>query len=110
MKVPEWQPIETAPKDADILVWYDHNADKYVEDEKTGRLTDYAALAEGGTFLDGSGFTIAKWQDRQWESEDEYGSGFWLPAGWFSKGDDKYYEVVCNAIYWWHLPSQPVAA
>lgn len=92
--------MENAPKDCDILVWYDHDADPYQDPNDPMRLTDYAAIAEGGEFLDGSGVTVARWYDRQWESEDEYGSGYWLPAGWFSRGDFCHYEVVCNPTHW----------
>lgn len=103
----EWQPISSAPKDCDILVWFDHGADAYVEDEETGRLTDYGALAEGEYFLSGEGVAIAKWHDKIWESEDEYGNGYWLPAGWFSRGDFGDYEVVCNPTHWMPLPNPP---
>lgn len=95
-----WQPIETAPKGADVLVWYDHAADLYLDPEKPERLTDYGAWAESGDFLDGKGFAIAKWHDSVWESVDEYGSGYFMPAAWFAaeNGD---YERVCNPTHWW---------
>lgn len=96
----EWQPIETAPKDQDILVWFDHDADPYQDPENPLDLTDYGALSEGGEFLDGTGYTIAKWHPQQWEAVDEYGGGYWLPAGWFSRGDFQHYEVVCNPTHW----------
>jgi len=105
----EWQPIETAPKDRDILVWYDHDADPYQDPQNPDHLTDYAANAEGAEFLEGSGVTVAKWQPKQWEAQDEYGGGFWLPAGWFSRGDFQHYEVVCNAVAWMPLPAPPNA-
>ena len=102
----EWQPIETAPKDQDILVWYDHGADRYIEDEATGRLTDYGAWAEGGDFMDKKGICIAKWFEPHWEAEDEYGNGYWLPAMWFCKENDDY-PRVCNATHWMPLPGAP---
>lgn len=95
----EWQPIETAPKDRDILVWFDNSADPYNEPSNESRLTDYAAWAEGGYFMDGEGICTAKWHDRHWESEDEYGSGHWMPAWWFAKQCDDY-EYVVNPTHW----------
>lgn len=103
----KWQPIETAPKDKDILVWFEHDADPYQDPDDHSRLTDYAANAESGDFLDGCGFAIAKWCPQQWESEDYYGSGYWLPSGWFSRGDFAGYEAVCNPTHWMPLPEPP---
>ena len=95
-----WQPIYTAPKDQDVLVWYDHDADPYQDPENPDRLTDYAAWCEGGDFLSGRGFAIAKWFPQEWESTDEYGNGYWLPAAWFSRGDFEDYTSACNALFW----------
>lgn len=102
----QWQPIETAPKDNDILVWFDHAADPYFNPDDPHKLTAYAAWAEGGDFLAGEGFCIAKWHGPHFEAEDEYGSGYWLPAAWFAhqNGD---YEVVCNPTHWMPLPTPP---
>jgi hypothetical protein len=101
-----WQPIETAPKDRDILVWFDHEADPYQDPENPDRLTDYAAWAESGDFMAGKGVCIAKWSPAFWESVDEYGAGYWLPAWWFAKqfGD---YEYPCNPTHWMPLPDPP---
>lgn len=102
----EWRPIETAPRDKDILVWYDHDKDTYQCKENPDRLTDYAVWAESGDFVDGRGVQIAKWQEQHWESTDEYGSGYYLPAFWFAKfnGD---YEIVINPTHWMPLPTPP---
>lgn len=103
-----WQPIETAPKNQDILAWFDHDADPYQDPNSPGRLTDYAAWAEGGDFLDGKGWTIAKWQPPHFESEDEYGNGYWLPAYWFARENGDY-ERVCNPTHWQPLPGPPTS-
>ncbi len=98
-------PIATAPKDRDILVYYDHAADPYNADEH-GRLTPYGTWCESGGFLPDKGFCIAKWQDQTWESVDEYGAGYWLPGWWFVKHDDEY-ECACNPTHWTDLPAPP---
>jgi hypothetical protein len=97
----EWQPIEAAPKDVNILVWYDHDADPYQDPNNSNRITDYAAWTEDGDFLDGKGWAIARWHDRQ------YGEGYWLPAAWFALENDGY-ERVCNPTHWMPLPAPPV--
>lgn len=99
-----WQDISTAPKDRDILVWYDHNADSYYDPENPNRLTPYGTWSEGGTFMDGKGVCVARWFEQHWESEDEYGSGYWLPAWWFAKQLDDY-ECVVNPTHW--MPIEP---
>ena len=103
----EWKPIETAPKDCNILVWFDHGADTYQDPNDPRRLTDYAAWAEGGPFMDGSGHCIAKWQEEFWDATDEYGGGYLLPAYWFAFQNDDY-ECVVNPTHWMPLPAPPV--
>lgn len=100
------QPIETAPKDRDVLVWYDHDKDPYQDPSGLNMLTPYATLAEGIDCLYGSGFAIARWHPQFWESEDIYGSGYWMPAAWFALESDEYARV-CNPILWWELPPTP---
>lgn len=102
----EWQPIETAPKDQDILVWYDHDKDPYQNPEDLDFLTDYATWAESGGFMEGKGLAISKWFPQSWESLDEYGGGYYMPSAWFvSENDD--YERVCNPTHWMPLPVAP---
>ena len=102
----EWMNIETAPKDRDILVWYDNDADTYYNPSNSSRLTDYGAWADGGDFMDGKGICIAKWHPQHWESVDEYGSGYWLPGWWFALEMDDYARVV-NPTHWQPLPPPP---
>lgn len=105
----QWHPIATAPKDLDILVWYDHDADPYLDPDGSNNLTPYAAWAEGGEYLAGKGVCIAKYLGSFWESTDEYGSGYYLPAAWFAleNGD---YERVVNPTHWMLLPEPPKEA
>ena len=101
-----WQPIETAPKDRDVLVWFDHDADPYQDPTEPNKLTNYAAWADGGDFLDNAGMAVAKWHPQYFESEDEYGNGYWMPEAWFARENDDY-ERVCNATHWMPLPEPP---
>ena len=101
-----WQPINTAPKDRDVLVWYDHDADPYQDTDIPYKLTDYGTWTERGDFLDGKGICIAKWHDRYWEPVDEYDAGYWLPAAWFAAENDDYARVV-NPTHWMPLPEAP---
>lgn len=103
---PQWQGIERAPKDRNILVWFDHDADPYQDPQEPTKLTPYAAWAEGGEYLAGKGWCIAKWHPQHFEAEDEYGTGYWMPAAWFAhqNGD---WEVVCNPTHWMPLPTPP---
>lgn len=102
-----WQPIETAPRDGThILVYYDHDADPYHDPEEQYHLTKYATWAESGSFMDRKGYCIAAWQPAFWESTDEYGSGYHLPAWWFAHQCDDY-EYVVNPTHWMPLPSPP---
>lgn len=94
----DWQSIASCPKDGTkFLAYFDHAADPYTMPD--GKLTDYAAWAEGGDFLDGAGFCIAVWEPADLEPVDEYGSGYWLPAYTFAFENDDCCRVV-NATHW----------
>ena len=110
----DWQDISTAPMSeaptaADgefdpslVLVWYDHEADPY--HDGNGGLTNYAAWAESGDFKHGQGACVAKWFPQQWEATDDSGSGYWLPAAWFT-GES--FEIVVNPIWWQPITPPP---
>lgn len=104
----KWQPIETAPHDRPILVWYDHDADLYHHPEKKDHLTDYAIHAESGDFLSGSGICVACWNDGYHEQEDwEAGVSYWMPPVWLAQLDGDNTDYACNPTHWQPLPEPP---
>ena len=100
-----WQPIETAPKDQPILAWCDHEADPFVVDRDTGRLTLYAAHGEGFSYAP-TGYHILEWggafDDTSWE---DFHQAAHLPDWWFVAGSE--FEVVANPTHWMPLPEPP---
>lgn len=96
------RPIETAPKDKQILAWCIHAADPYYLDNGK-RLTTYAAHYEvlGGAT---DGFQVVEWGG---ECVEEYfGEELRrIPDWWFVVGTD--FEMVANPVCWWPLPQPP---
>lgn len=101
----DWQSMHLAPKDKAILVKYDHDADEYTDPHDPQKLTDYAAIAEGGDFLSGNGFAVVIWADGYYEdswNEDPYGP-YWVPGGWFLYINGEPSDFVCNPVVWCEL-------
>jgi hypothetical protein len=94
-----WLPIESAPKDGRPIVGLcRHDADPYHDGD---RLTDYGANAEGLGHV-GDGPHIVEWTPPQWESTDEYGTGYWIPGCWYCRSAD----LPANPVAWAPLPSE----
>jgi len=105
-----YQPIETAPHDRPVLVYYDHDADTYQDPANPGRLTDYAANAEGWDYLDGRGVTIAHWADSHEENDGwEAANSYTIPACWLAWLNGDMTEYAVNALLWAEIP-QPLAS
>lgn len=106
-----WQGMDSAPHGVPVLVSFDHDADPYQDPEHKGRLTDYAAHAEGGDFLAGAGVTIAIHQDG-WHEDDGWESAngpYWMPAAWWAWLNGDATDYVVNPIAWMPLPAIAMA-
>lgn len=99
-----WRNIETAPKDRDVLVWYDHDADPYQDPGNPDRLTPYGTWVENGEFQLGKGVCVAQYHPSYLVDEGE--DSYTLPAAWFAR-EDGYYERVVNPTHWMPLPEPP---
>lgn len=98
---PEWQPIETAPKDIPILGWCVHEADPYHEAD-TNYLTTYRAHCESFSHAD-DGLNIIEWGGEFDErSSDPELDGGYIPAWWFVTGWE--FEKPANPTHWMPLP------
>lgn len=96
-----WLPMEVAPKNVPILAWCDHEADPYVEDKRTGRLTLYGAHSEGMGHAD-TGYHIIEWGGAFDDSTHEFPDQASLPDWWFVCGSE--FECAANPVKWQHLP------
>lgn len=99
----EWQPISTAPKNRDIVVWCEnkcsHDGCAYGNPESK-KLCLYHAHAEGLSYCE-EGLQAVCWGGA-FEDSWEDGGGY-LPDWWFVKGSG--FEVAANPTYW--LPTEP---
>lgn len=100
----EWQSIETAPKDKPILAWCNHDADPYVEDAQTGRLTTYGAHCEGLAYAT-DGYNVVEWGGETSEYGEYNELLYSIPDWWFVVGSD--FEVAANPTHWMPLPEPP---
>lgn len=98
----QWNPMDAAPKDGTpILVAYDHDADPFVEDTATGRLTTYGAHCESGAgHMPGTGYCVAVWGGNYEEDVSGEGWGPWvyIPDYWFLH--DGNMETTVNPVAW----------
>jgi hypothetical protein len=108
----KWKPIDTAPEDEDILVWFDHDRDKTVGAIDRSSRTDYAENVEYGDHASGSGIVVARYVGPYIMSEEDWASGnretidIQIPGCWVAKTGDEYRNVVCNALFWMPLPKE----
>lgn len=105
----EWQDISTAPKDAPVLVWFDHDADPYQDPANPNKLTNYSCHAEGRDFLEGKGVVVAVLRDG-WHEDDGWESTiptYWMPDAWWIWLNGDSGDHVVNATHWQPLPTPP---
>lgn len=106
MSVMPWEdprPINEAPKDQPILAWCDHEADPYVEDKATGRLTLYGAASEVNGHAP-TGWHIIEWGGA-WTDTSEYGVvEAEMPDWWYVVGSE--FEVAANPICFYEMPPE----
>ncbi len=102
MAIAGGNPMKDAPKNTPILAWCDHEAGPWLERGTSGKLTLYAAHAEGASHAP-TGFHIIEWggafDDR---SHEDFHEAAHLPDWWFVAGSE--FEVAANPIRWWPLP------
>lgn len=100
-----WQPMDTAPKDKEILVYHKHESDPY--DLGEGRITTYAAHIETIGVRKDDGLCIAIWGGGWYEYDEFTGNYTGMPDWWFFSDDD--YETPLAPICWMPLPPPPPA-
>ena len=102
--VPAWLPIESAPKDGEVIIGYCvHTADPYYAGE---RLTDYGARCEGLGHVE-DGIHAIMWESAREDSDGWESQSYLIPAGWVHNADC---EQMANPTHWMPLPAAPKGA
>ncbi len=96
-----WQPIDTAPKDVPIWVWHDPDSDPYYI--SPGRLTPYAAWADGAGTMDRGGYA-AVWGGGYRDEHHEYGVEQ-MPDWWMMQHANNWTPLA--PTHWMPLPEPP---
>lgn len=93
--VPEWRPIDTAPKDRPILGLCRHDADPYFL-EGGRRLTAYGAHVEVMSRVEDGPHVLV------WGGELDCDDGY-IPEWWFL--NDGNFETAANPVAWMPIPA-----
>ena len=104
----EWQPIETAPLDESILVWFSHERDHTVGMAERSERSAYAENAYMGNFAVGEGIAVAKYVEHYDFEEVAFDGGvdtITVPGCWVVVVGIESTEIACNALFWMPLPT-----